>query len=83
MKIILDEARIEIDSNKGHSSFDINNIQTITETGKYFFIATNQDKTIIIPKNQLNNPEEVAKQLKDYESSQQFPFIQELNWKWK
>lgn len=83
MKIILDETRIEVDSNKGHSVFDINNIKTITETGKYFFITSSQGKTIIIPKNQLNNPEEVIKQLKNYESSQQFPFIQVLNWKWR
>jgi hypothetical protein len=83
VKLLLGSDVIEVVTPRGHSYFNIHDIKDVTETGKYFFIMMNQFICIVIPKEKIQEVEELEKLLMVYEENIKFPFIRNLSWQWK
>lgn len=83
MTITLGNEHIEIESQKGHSSTNINDLKSIIETEGYFFIMSGQTSSVIIPKSTDEETERIREQLENYAVNSAIPFIRDLNWKWK
>ncbi|MFV0420450.1 MAG: YcxB family protein [Dysgonomonas sp.] len=81
--LVLCNEYIDIESPKGNSRIYINNIKSITETGEYFFIVTDQKTSITIPRNKVVNAKGMQEQLEYYKSNYSVLFNQDLTWKWK
>jgi hypothetical protein len=82
-KLLLGNDVIELNTKKGHCHFSVNDMDAIIETGYYFFIMTSRQVTVIIPKHQLNNTEEVRMWLLRYKEYSPVSFVEDLNWKWR
>lgn len=83
MKAVFSDEYIDIESPKGYSRINISDIQSITETGEYFFIITDRTTTITIPKKEPEKTDEIRQQLESYATTTDIYFTRNLDWKWK
>ncbi|WP_165023167.1 YcxB family protein [Dysgonomonas sp. ZJ279] len=83
IRLKIDHATIESIEEKGHSKFDIRDLTKITEIKNYFFIHTDEITAIIIPKNQLENTDNIRNYLSRIADDHNIPFDNEPNWKFK
>ncbi len=58
-------------------------IEDIIETGSLILIEEKSQNAIVIPKQKTSNVEPLIAELKRIASSHNFPYNEELNWKWK
>jgi hypothetical protein len=77
-----DEA-IETADRTGTSKINLTEIETISETGSYFYLKLKTGQHLIIPKTQLSNSDEVRTLLTSLSKKLNINFISDLNWKWK
>lgn len=80
--LLFSEDVMEVDSQKGHSVFNVQDIDSIAETKAYFYIKMKQFVVIIIPKKQISDISGICSQLRLYEEKQNVSFIQNLAWNW-
>jgi hypothetical protein len=77
-----DEA-IETADRTGTSKINLTELETISETGSYFYLKLKSGPHLIIPKAQLHNSEDVRTLLTTLSKKLNINFISDLNWKWK
>nr|WP_294789890.1 YcxB family protein [uncultured Mucilaginibacter sp.] len=77
-----DEA-IETADRTGTSKINLTEIETISETGSYFYLKLNTGAHLIMPKAQLKNTDDVRSLLTTISKKLGVNFVSELNWKWK
>ncbi len=67
----------------GISSVNFSNFKNISEIKDYFFIAFKTGENLMIPKDKIENAEELRNKLKSIAENLKIDFISELDWKWK
>jgi hypothetical protein len=77
------EDAIRADGVTGQSSINHAAIESIIETGNYFYLQITSGSHFIIPKSKLGNTSNIKHQLKDLAVTLKIDFIEDLNWKWK
>ncbi len=74
---------IEIVERAGEFKIKLTEIENTTEIADYFFIKMNSGGHLILPKNQLDNIDNVRNGFKQICNKLSVSFIEELNWRWK
>lgn len=63
-------------------SIEYQQIQVIHEIKDYIYLGLKDGYTIIIPKQQIKNPQSIIFNIKSNAPSLDIPIIEDLNWKW-
>jgi len=83
VKLLLGEDVIEIDSMRGHNYFNVHDINCVVEIDGYYFMMMNQYVSIIVPKVQIVDEEQLSVQFENYRKHKGIRFVSELDWKWQ
>jgi hypothetical protein len=74
---------IETTDITGQSQINLGEIENTTETSNYFYLKMKSGGHLVIPKQKLDNVENVRQELKKFCSKLSIDFIDDLNWRWK
>lgn len=74
---------IESVDRTGSSKINLTELETISETGSYFYLKLKTGPHLIIPKAQLQNRSEVRTLFTTISNKLNINFISDLNWRWK
>jgi len=73
---------VEMTDKTGFTQVNITEIDQITEIEKYFYLRTKSNQYLIIPKDRLNELDNVKLFFLSLAKQLNIEFISELNWKW-
>lgn len=82
-KLLLGSDVIEIETKKGRSYYGLDDLNTMIETERYFFVIMSRQVSVIIPKHRMNNVEEIRMQLLHYKENNSVSFVEDLDWRWR
>ena len=74
---------IDSSSKDGEAKIKISEIVQITETGSYYYLDLISGGTLMIPKLDLRNNNELQRALKVLSDKLKIAYLTELDWKWK
>jgi hypothetical protein len=81
--VTFDESQINIVTKTSETRFNLIEIDEIVEILDFFFLRVSVQVSLVIPKNQIKNPDEVKLYLVKLSEKLNINYIQDLNWKWK
>jgi uncharacterized membrane protein len=81
--VSLNEDCIETSDITGQTKINLTEIENTTETSDYFYVKMRTGGHLIIPKQRLDNIENVRQELKNLCSKLSIEFLDDLNWRWK
>ena len=74
---------VEMSDTTGESKILLQEIENVTETGKYFYLKMKAAGHLIIPKSKIDNVDVVRNEFKELCKRLSINFASDLNWKWK
>lgn len=80
--IEIEKDTINTNSKIGNGSIHTSQIDSVTETGKYFFLGLSSGDTLTLPKRCFNY-DALLTLLTDISNSNKININKELNWRWK
>lgn len=83
VKIHLTENSLETNDVTGEYRINLSELESVTETGAYFYPSLKAGGHLIIPKSKISDVSQVRQELKHLCERLRINFIEDLNWKWK
>lgn len=81
-KLIFTDTDIQMSDHISERQMRLSVIEKITEISNEFFIFICSGECLILPKEKIPDLPEITNFLKALASERNFPFTQDLNWKW-
>jgi hypothetical protein len=67
----------------GESKINLSELESVIETGEYFYPSLKTGGHLIIPKTKISDASQLRQELRQLCERLKINFIEDLNWKWK